>query len=92
MLEEQQGCCACCRRNFDGQKIIVDHDHETGKIRGLLCDQCNRGIGLLQESILVLNNAANYLRKGGVCYASVDVKHVPDLAYTTKRLLGSNKR
>jgi hypothetical protein len=40
----------------------VDHDHETGEVRGLLCAPCNRGIGLLQDKIEVLESAAQYLK------------------------------
>lgn len=47
-MSETQGnkCAACLRRTI----LVVDHCHETGKIRGLLCNQCNTAIGLLKES------------------------------------------
>lgn len=44
----------------------VDHDHGTGRVRGLLCDNCNRGIGHLQEDITVLAAAVSYLTKGAI--------------------------
>ena len=42
--------------------FAVDHDHETGAVRGLLCNHCNRGIGLLGDSITNLENAIKYLQ------------------------------
>jgi len=41
--------------------LCVDHCHATGKIRGLLCDKCNRAIGLLNEDISIIQNAINYI-------------------------------
>lgn len=43
--------------------LCVDHCHKTGVIRGLLCDSCNRGIGLLKDNTGILKNAIKYLRK-----------------------------
>lgn len=43
------------------KKLSVDHCHKTGKVRGLLCSNCNTAIGLLKEDINVLKNAINYL-------------------------------
>jgi hypothetical protein len=65
MLELQDGRCAVCKRVQEGQRLAVDHDHVTGKVRGLLCNQCNRGIGLLGDSPELLLSAVNYLRKAG---------------------------
>ncbi len=65
MLKEQGGCCAICgssdskchgRMNF-----AVDHCHETGKVRGLLCNDCNRALGLFQDSSEILDKAVKYL-------------------------------
>ena len=72
MEEEQNHCCAICgttnpgtrKRNGASQsRFCVDHDHETGEIRGLLCTNCNRGIGLLGDTLERLEAAAAYLRK-----------------------------
>lgn len=65
MFIEQCGNCAICGRNqseFD-YKLAVDHCHETGKVRGLLCRPCNQALGLLQEKAEIVSKAADYLRK-----------------------------
>lgn len=65
LLDRQNGCCAICGYRFE-QKVgdmKVDHDHDTGAVRGLLCDKCNRGIGMLQDNPEFLCNAAEYLSK-----------------------------
>lgn len=67
ILEQQGGVCAICKtatESDNGQPLVVDHDHQTGKIRGLLCDKCNRAIGALKDDNVVLNNALLYLNKG----------------------------
>jgi len=46
VLEEQSSVCAICGGlNNDGRRLFIDHDHDTGKIRGLLCNQCNTWLG-----------------------------------------------
>jgi hypothetical protein len=64
MLEAQGGCCAICGTNDTGKRkaFAVDHCHETGKIRGLLCSNCNTGIGNLRDDIGLLERAIEYLR------------------------------
>lgn len=70
MLADQGGTCAICHRaeTFIGRggsvrPLSVDHDHETGVIRGLLCHACNMAIGLAGEDPERLEEAANYLRR-----------------------------
>lgn len=62
LLLEQKGRCAICRkRNRCGYRLCVDHSHSSGAVRGLLCHDCNRGIGLLGDSAARLKDAAKYL-------------------------------
>lgn len=72
MLEAQGGVCAICKhpethkRNGKLKAMAVDHSHKTGAIRGLLCCDCNTGIGKLKDSVNVLSNAIDYLRKHSI--------------------------
>lgn len=61
MLLKQGGTCGICGSKPDKVRLAVDHDHRTGKIRGLLCDSCNRGLGQLGDSEEVLISALEYL-------------------------------
>jgi hypothetical protein len=60
MVLSQNNMCAICNKPSD-RTLHIDHDHVTGKVRGLLCFNCNLGIGLLQEDLVVLNRAIEYL-------------------------------
>lgn len=60
MLEAQGGCCAICKAP-KGNKLCVDHDHRTGKVRGLLCSNCNAGLGMFKDSEDLLQSAKGYL-------------------------------
>lgn len=68
MFEGQQGCCAICKKHqleFK-TKLHVDHCHITGKVRGLLCYNCNRALGLFQDDLTVLKESVNYLNTNGI--------------------------
>ena len=68
MWDEQEGYCAICNEHEDETKsirLVVDHNHETDEVRGLLCNNCNCAIGLLKDSALVLESAAAYLEHRG---------------------------
>jgi hypothetical protein len=54
--------CEICGRS---DKLRVDHHHGTGKVRGILCNSCNRGLGLLKDSPLFLRKALQYLKAKG---------------------------
>ena len=60
----QDGKCAVCgvHQNRLDRNFCMDHDHETMKIRGLLCRTCNVGIGMLKDNICVLSKAIEYLQ------------------------------
>jgi hypothetical protein len=60
MCGDQNGLCFICEE--PSSKLVVDHCHNTGKVRRLLCNNCNTGIGLLRNE-KNLKNAAKYLRK-----------------------------
>ena len=57
--------CAICgdHENDVGKKMYVDHNHDTGKIRKLLCTRCNVGIGMMRDNPEILENAAKYIRE-----------------------------
>lgn len=61
MLEKQLGLCAICHKP-DTIKLAVDHCHETGKVRGLLCKRCNMAIGLLDDDPDRIISAALYVK------------------------------
>ena len=56
-----KGKCLICRKEY--KSLSVDHDHKTGKVRGLLCGNCNRALGLLYDNIKVSVNVTKYLKK-----------------------------
>lgn len=61
LLERQGGVCAICNRPPGGVRLAVDHSHETGQVRGLLCFNCNVAIGKLHDDPTLLLRAADYL-------------------------------
>lgn len=62
MYQTQNGACKICSKKFKpGVSANVDHDHDTGEVRGLLCLNCNTGIGKLEDSAITCLNAAIYL-------------------------------
>lgn len=64
MLKQQNGVCKICgsaESKRGDHRLMVDHDHVTGEVRGLLCNPCNAAIGLLGDNISTLQNAINYL-------------------------------
>jgi hypothetical protein len=69
ILSQQNGVCAIClkaetciSKNGNPHRLAVDHDHSTGKVRGLLCKNCNTGLGMFFDSADLLRMAENYLR------------------------------
>jgi len=66
MLAKQGGLCAICRGPFTRRGPHIDHDHKTNKIRGLLCQGCNQGIGLLKDDSAILKAAIDYLERNSM--------------------------
>jgi hypothetical protein len=66
ILANQNGVCAICFKTcISGRRLAVDHNHKTNKNRGLLCSNCNIGLGHLQEDIRILNSMIEYIKKHG---------------------------
>ena len=65
MLEEQNYLCLICLCDLRGfvKSAAVDHCHETGKVRGLLCDMCNKGLGAFRDDVDSLERAVKYLKE-----------------------------
>ena len=63
MLISQEGLCVICKGRNNKRELSVDHNHETGKVRELLCYKCNTIIGLSGENINTLEAIINYLKK-----------------------------
>ena len=64
LLEKQNGKCALCSEPFKGltRNLHVDHDHNTNKVRGLLCMSCNVGLGMLGDNAEGLTKALKYIK------------------------------
>jgi hypothetical protein len=65
MLKRQKGVCAICKKpetHSRQRRLSVDHNHETGEVRGLLCARCNRALGMFNDNPDLLRSAARYLR------------------------------
>lgn len=66
LLKKQNGKCAICDvvgEKIKGKELCIDHNHTTGKVRGLLCHSCNRGIGLMKDNVLIFKKAIKYIQK-----------------------------
>lgn len=64
LLVKQQGVCAICKEFEKENRVLsIDHDHLTGKVRGLLCNSCNRGLGYFRDSLFILRNSIDYLER-----------------------------
>lgn len=60
----QRGCCQICKKHQQDLKrtLHIDHNHRTGKVRGLLCEDCNIAIGLFEDNCFNIISAIDYLR------------------------------
>lgn len=60
LFDEQDGLCGICQVK---KRLVVDHDHVTGQVRGLLCNSCNTGLGHFGDDEKTLQDAIEYLKK-----------------------------
>ncbi len=63
ILKAQGGRCRICRRKPGKKMLAVDHNHQTGEVRALLCSKCNTGLGQFNEDLSLLLKAASYLEE-----------------------------
>jgi hypothetical protein len=64
MFDQQKGCCKICfiHQKELKTKLFIDHDHKTGKVRGLLCNSCNLVLGFAKDNINILEESIKYLK------------------------------
>ncbi len=67
ILDIQGRVCAICGASVsdNGKRLAIDHDHKTGRIRGLLCNGCNVGLGMFRDNPKILRKAIRYLKENG---------------------------
>lgn len=63
MLAAQASVCAICSKNPDKMRLGVDHCHKTGRIRGLLCTNCNQALGKFKDSPALMLSAIQYIQR-----------------------------
>lgn len=62
IIDDQGGRCAICECELDMAKnTCVDHDHKTGRVRGVLCNNCNKALGFIQDNPEIISRMVNYL-------------------------------
>ncbi len=72
MLSAQGGVCAICNQPPTKHRLAVDHDHASGRVRGLLHNTCNAALGALRDSVAVLDSAKSYLIANGPDWSRED--------------------
>lgn len=68
LLRQQGGVCAICQEASSRVSFDVDHCHNSLQIRGLLCPNCNKALGLLKDDPHILQRAISYLKKEEICH------------------------
>jgi len=63
VIDHDNKCAICHKECITGKNLSIDHDHETGEVRGLLCQSCNLGLGKFYDSIELLERAVSYLSR-----------------------------
>jgi len=76
LLKVQNNCCAICHtpESETRRRLEIDHCHTTGSIRGLLCEKCNKGIGLFSDDKETIQKAVEYLRKWETYVSTPDLR------------------
>ena len=64
MVKQQDNKCLICQKI--PSRLCVDHSHTTGKVRALLCNECNAGLGRFQDNVQFLQNAIEYIKRFGI--------------------------
>lgn len=77
MVTEQEGKCKICRRTVDqlGERLLIDHCHNTGKVRGLICRDCSTGLARFKDHPTIIRNTQSHIAHAlwGVPYEPDDV-------------------
>jgi hypothetical protein len=67
MVNKQNGVCSICgqppKKKRNSHTLCVDHDHETGEVRGIVCDPCNRGLACFRDDPRIMRSAARYMEE-----------------------------
>ncbi|MDQ2690360.1 MAG: endonuclease VII domain-containing protein, partial [Chloroflexota bacterium] len=80
LLELQGGRCAVCRTRPKSKRLVVDHDHKTGAVRGLLCARCNHeGLGSMHDSLALVTAMWHYMNTPPASGAWVPPETAPQL-------------
>lgn len=75
MLKNQNYSCAiCCSDDWGKPSPSIDHCHNTGKVRGLLCNKCNRALGMFGDNVFNMVNAIKYLWRAGLKYSDNEIQ------------------
>lgn len=79
LLNNQNNCCKICTKKYiNGEKFVIDHCHSSGKIRGILCNECNAAIGRLSDNPKLLKVAKEYLENPVTSIYPNSIKGYPD--------------
>jgi hypothetical protein len=64
LLDSQGGVCAVCKKaDWNGRGPFVDHDHDTGKVRGIICNKCNTALGMIGDDPKIARAMGDYLEE-----------------------------
>ena len=86
MLTQQGGVCLGCKNKcITGNRLAVDHCHDTGKVRGLLCGLCNRALGSSKDNPTTLRRLADYLERAEAPISAQEKNHTPKNTHTNNQ-------